>query len=293
MADPASCEGRDADMTGALILYDDQVHLAEMESFTSEQTGFEAANVQDQDLATVWKPVASGTNVNIVFDLGAATSLTSWAVLGHTISIGGLPNRHIQLHVGTTDNGTTWDTLVDYFNNCFLFPGQQMDNPWPHLCGTFDAVTKRYWRILIMGSTAPDFEVGGMFLGQHHHFDDEPAQPLRDVRGDSFRTGPKMSGRTEIEREGGVTREGLVVWPYASDGTAEAVRTVYAAQKGGYAPVIFADHHATHQLVVGSDPYGPYPHTGEIQYCTMGRPAIRQLKIGDRHRVQMPLRGVF
>lgn len=280
-------------MKGALILYDDEVHKAAIHQYTSEQTGFEVENVQDQDVSTLWKPAATGITVTIAFDLGSAMKLTSWAVLGHTISIGGLPNRNIRLSVGTTDDGTTWDTIVDYFNNCFLFPGQQMDNPWPHICGTFDAVSKRYWRVAIYGATVPDYEIGGLFLGQHHHFDDEPAQPLRDNWGDSFRTSPKMSGRTEIDVEGGQSREGLVVWSYASEDTADAVRAIYAAQKGGYAPIVFADHHATYQPIVGSDPYGPYPDQGEIRYCTMGRPSVRRLKVGDLYRVQMRLRGVF
>ena len=279
-------------MTGALILYDDQVHKATIHSYTSEQTGFEVANVQDQDLSTLWKPTGPAYDAQIVFDLGTATTLTSWAILGHTICATG-PNRNIQLHVGSTDNGSTWDILVDYFNNCFVWPGQEMDNPWPHLCGTYDAVSKRYWRIKIYGLAVPDYEIGGLFLGRHHHFDDEPGQPLREKWGDTFTTSSKMSGRTEIEMEGGRSRHGLVVWPYASKGTANGVRAIYAAQKGGYAPIIFADHHATFQDIVGADPYGPYPHQGEIQYCTMGRPSIRRLKVGELYRVRMPIQGVF
>jgi hypothetical protein len=275
-------------MTGALILYDDQVHKAAIHSFTTEQTGFEVANVQDQDLSTLWKPTATGTDAQVVFDLGSATVLTSWAILAHTICASG-PNRNIRLAVGSTDNGTTFDTVVAYFINW----STAMTNPWPHICGTFSAVTKRYWRIKIYGTTAPDYEIGGFFLGQHHHFDDEPAQPLRDNWGDSFTASKKMSGRTEIGVEGGQSRKGLVVWPYASEDTADAVLAIYAAQKGGYAPVVFADHHATYQPGEGPDPYGPYPHAGEIQYCTLERPSVKRLKVGDLYRVRMPIQGVF
>lgn len=278
-------------MTGALILYEDQVHRTAIHSYTSQQTGFEVGNVQDQDLFTLWKPAATGTDALVVFDLGSATALTSWAILGHTICASG-PSRNIRLSVGSTDDGTTFDTVVAYFID-WSTGANKMDNPWPHICGTFTAVTKRYWRIKIYGTTAPDYEIGGFFLGQHHHFDDEPAQPLRNRWGDSFTASEKMSGRTEIEGEGGQTREGLVVWPYASANTADAVREIYAAQKGGYAPVVFADHHATYQPTAGPDPYGPYPHAGEVQYCTLKRPSIRRLKVGDLYRVRMPIQGVF
>lgn len=278
-------------MKGALILYDDQVHKAAIHSYTSEQTGFEVENVQDQDLSTLWKPTATGLNAEIIFDLGSAIRLTSWAILAHTICVTG-PNRNIRLHVGWADDGSTFDTVVSYFID-WSSGARVMDNAWPHLCATFDSVSKRYWRIMIYGSTTPDYEIGGMFLGQHHHFDDEPAQPLRDNWGDLFTTGGKMSGRTEVGLEGGQSREGLVVWPYGSDDTADAVRAIYVAQKGGYAPIIFADHHATFQDNEGPDPYGPYPDQGEIQYCTMGRPSVRRLKVGNLHRVRMPIRGVF
>jgi hypothetical protein len=275
-------------MKGALILYDDQVHKAAIHSYTSEQTSFEVENVQDQDLSTLWKPTATGTDAEVVFDLGSAMSLTSWAILAHTICASG-PNRNIRLGVGSTDNGTTFDIVVAYFIDSFT----EMDNAWPHICGTFAAVTKRYWRIKIYGTTVPDYQIGGFFLGQRHHFDDEPAQPLRDKWGDSFRTGSKMSGRTEVSEEGGQSREGLIVWSYGSANTADAVREIYVVQKGGYAPVVFADHHATYQPDEGPDPYGPYPHAGEVQYCTLGRPSVRRLKVGDLYRVQMPIRGVF
>lgn len=279
-------------MKGALILYDDQVHRAAIHSFTSQQTGFEVGNVQDQDLFTLWKPAATGTTVTIAFDLGSAISLTSWAILQHTICLGGTANRNIRLYVGTTDNGSTWDTLVAYFID-WSSGAHVMDNAWPHLCGTFDAVTKRYWLVSIGGTTAPDYQIGGMFLGQHHHFDDEPAQPLQNNWGDSFTASEKMSGRTEVGVEGGQSRKGSVVWPYASEDTADAVLAIYVAQKGGYAPIIFADHHATFQDSEGPDPKGPYPDAGEIQYCTMGRPSIRRLKVGELYRVQMPIQGVF
>ena len=154
-------------------------------------------------------------------------------------------------------------------------------------------MSKRYWQVSIYGTTAPDYQIGGIFLGKYVHFSDEPGQPLRDRWGDSFSTGPKMSGRIEVSTEGGQSREGLVVWPYAPPKTVEDIRRIYAAQKGGYAPIIFADHHATFQNIQGSDPEGPYPDDGEIQYCTMGRPSIRRLKVGDLYRVRMPIRGVF
>lgn len=75
----------------------------------TEESGYPAINVQDENLHTFWKP--DGTSWQYLkFDFGGVKYFTACSILGHTLYSAGVLD--VQLKVGAADNGTNFDTTI-------------------------------------------------------------------------------------------------------------------------------------------------------------------------------------
>lgn len=275
-------------MTG-LIIYDDRFRMASLTA-SSVLSGYPVENLQTEELHHVWMASSAAQDAHVVVDFGEEVELSAWAVLGHNIRQGSLTGGgNIRLSVGSTDNGSTFDTHVDYFIDFW----SDLDNPWPHLCGTFEAVSKRYWRVKVYGTpgTTCDWEIAAIMLGQYVHLPTAISAPYNKETGDTYAQIPGQNSYTQVIDDGGLDGELGLVLNLAPASLVAELRAAYTAQRGSFHPVVFADHNVTVEDGQ-SDPDGPYPNEGELRYCTIESYEDSQLPSADYYQAKMTLRDV-
>lgn len=275
-------------MTG-LFIYDDVFRSGTLTP-SSEQTGYEAEHLQDEDIHTVWKPSSSAQDGHVIVDLGSATSITAWAIIGHDIREDSKPGGgNIRLTVGSTDNGSTFDTHVDTFIDFW----SSLANPWPHLCGTFSAVSKRYWRIKVYGATGTtcDYQIAAIMLGQYIHLPYAVSEPYDKTFEDSYEQDENQDTSRSVVEDGGLATGKSLNLNLVPQSTIEELRLMRTAQRDSFHPLVFADHNVTIESGE-SDPDGPYPNEGELHYCTVERFTEKRVMAGDFYSAQLALRDV-
>ena len=140
-------------------------NLADTASLTesSEVETLPIENIQDSRLGCRWR--STGTDENIVLDLGSAQSIDSFAILGHNIS-SSVTVLKIQGH--TSDSWGSPDVDID-----LLDPqgggGSYNVYDSKFILWYLSSASKRYWRIVITDDSNPDayLEIGRVFLGAY------------------------------------------------------------------------------------------------------------------------------
>lgn len=125
---------------------------------------YPVSNLATYFVADVSKSNATTDAQYITIDLGVATSCNTIAISGQNFTSTGIGEGQVELQTNTNDDATWTDativTLLDYASD-------------DHSVVTFDATTKRYWRILFSKgsalSAAPQF--GNIFLGTRTTFE--------------------------------------------------------------------------------------------------------------------------
>ena len=123
-------------------------------SASSELTGYPASNVTDHNRGSIWIAGASGTQY-VTIDCGAPITVTAVGIANHNLN---MITGSKQLRA-SDDNFSSDDNLVET-----LDPGTALnDVDYFH---SFASVTKRYWRVKILGVGGdPVPYIGEVFLG--------------------------------------------------------------------------------------------------------------------------------
>lgn len=211
----------------------------------SETAGYVVENVQDQRLSVKWVSTTATTQTVIV-DLGAATSITVMAILGHNIA----STSTVVVNANTADswgapavtNSITWNV-----GPMLKFVSSQ---------------NYRYWRFSFSGLTT-SAQIGRLWLGTYVTID--PSSLLSfpvTKRRDDINTYGK--GRQKYSTSGGVTwRKVSMSFPASQEATLQIIQNLYDAV-GTYKSFIFCnfDDLRTYSLV---DPMY-CSITGDIQF---------------------------
>lgn len=138
-----------------LKFYYHGLESAEIDSITSEATGYPKENLQDRSPHRVWK--ATGTaNQTIDIDLNESSLTKDFIILsGHNLYTGG---AHV--YIGHDDN-SSFSSLTEVYDD------DPMEDDEPVLLAIFTGgatTTERYWRI-ILSSLGAIPQIGAIFIG--------------------------------------------------------------------------------------------------------------------------------
>ena len=138
-----------------LKFYYHGLEAADIDSITSEATGYPKENLQDRNFNRIWKSSSAPTNQVIHIDLNEATLSKEYIILGgnNLYSITGA------ISVGHTDQ-SDYSSIVA---SVAYTAATASDEP-TMLRNFLAASTDRYWEINLM-SLDSDVEIGNIFIG--------------------------------------------------------------------------------------------------------------------------------
>jgi len=139
------------------ILYNNLIDAAPYITPSTEATGYDVENVQDERLSTVWKTDTTTTQTAII-DLGAAYSVNSFGVLGHNLSATGCTVIGNSV-IGGSVSSMIWDAS-----------GQSSVQTITYTSGAMlkfvSPMSYRYWKFTFTGLTAA-LQVGRLWIGNY------------------------------------------------------------------------------------------------------------------------------
>ena len=124
---------------------------------SSYETSYPLTNAIDQRLTVKWQTEAT-TSATAVFDLGATTSTTVFAVLGHDLASGGTVtitgNNDIASGLTWTTSGESTTLTITYNIGAMIyFPAA--------------AMSYRYWKFSFSGQSESGFSIGRLWIGNY------------------------------------------------------------------------------------------------------------------------------
>lgn len=228
------------------IGYADRVHMATISS-SSEEIGYPDDNVADLNRQTFHRPNGTGWQY-LIFDFGSAQTPTMWAILNHTLKTCGISS--VQLKVGSTDNGSTWDTVVHDWN-----PVAEASDIEKFII--ISGHTKRYWMMTAnVVSVHPRY--GVVFIGHEAKLDEfENPEDVTEDYGVAH--GETAGGHADAEQVGQYRKTVRPTARGMSTTQRELLQTINIFQRDGLKPVCFVD--------IGEDEAG-----GECMYARIYGP---------------------
>lgn len=256
------------------ILYGDWIWRSELQSSGASTRIFDVERTMDEAPSIVCTgDTTSGVHEYIIYDLQTARSPSAWAVINHNIASTGC--SRIQLKVGSTDDGSTFDVVQAEF---------RMSDPALHAnaCGLVPSISKRYWCVKIYPDAVGEYFLGCVALGTWYEFDRAPAAPLPTNWYDGVSVPLKMGDRTFSVDQGTIYPTIGVGWPTAPVALKNALDTAYDVQGGPLHPICFVNHDADDD-----------PSSGgwECYYATMENYIPKQVVGDSRWSVSLSLEG--
>jgi len=163
---------------------------------SSEAVDYPKENIRTENTVKSWRPTALPATLSV--DLGASTSVDSFAIVGHDCG-----TRGNTILLQSSSDNFTWTT------RCTVVP---TDNTT--ILGLFTSFSERYWRISISGGTVPTISV--FMLCQRFNLPagvKPPYTPLWLAQDFDLLTGMTMGGQflgNRVLRKGGRTNISLV-----------------------------------------------------------------------------------
>jgi len=139
------------------MLYNNLVDSAPYITPSTEVTGYEVENIQDERLSTKWKTDTTTTQTAII-DLGAEYSVNSFGVLGHNLLATGCTVIGNSV-IGGTSGSMIWDASGQSSVQTITYTSGNMLKFVP-------AMSYRYWKFTFTGLTQA-LQVGRLWLGNY------------------------------------------------------------------------------------------------------------------------------
>jgi hypothetical protein len=253
------------------IVYNNLIDALESTAITpsSEYSTYYIENVQDQRLTTRWIS-DDATTQTVIFDLGATTSTTVYAIAGHLLNSGCTVTVK-----GNDDIATSGGALV------WVASGESSTQSITYNAGimlTFvNAISNRYWKFTFSGLTVPA-EIGRLWIGNY--------VTLSPSSLDNFTVTKKRSdtvlygrNRQKYASPGIGWREFDLSFPKSSSTMCTAIQTLYDSV-GNHSSVIFCNFDTLRGYEIVEPCYCSID--GEISFTHQGKQAYNySLKLSE------------
>jgi len=196
---------------------------------STEVTGYEVENIQDERLSTKWKTDTTTTQTAII-DLGAAYAITSFGVLGHNLTATGCTVIGNSV-IGGTSGSMIWDASGQSSVQTITYTSGNMLKFVP-------TMSYRYWKFTFTGLTAA-LQVGRLWLGTYLQI--TPSSLL------NFRVNLKQNdtvsfgkGMQKFASPGVTWREFDLSFPVSESSMVTSIKTMFETV-GNHSSVVFCN----------------------------------------------------
>jgi len=251
----------------------------EVESVTSEATGYDIENALDFCLKTYWKPTTTGDQT-IVFDLQVAQKVDAWGLFIHNYETDHGPTSSPEVVVSWSDDNVSWTG----FDTCTFedMGASHVTNGGLVKLEGFGAQTRRYWKFVFQ-NMATTIEISQFLLMQRRTVSVNPSYPTAS---------PKSFGNlvTWLHTNERSVAAGSSIpfcsyqrkWTLFLSADADTMEAAYDGSYGDRFPIIYQETTGEHMLMyITSSDFSLVPREHEVWDLSLNFVQVPYLPDGE------------